>query len=114
MLGYLPLWSLCALLSIRSSHLASAPCQEMSDPSLQGSNVKSNRSPACSRKPQRLQNVNMPQLSIAAVFILWSMNSGILTNSQGSVKGDKSCQELPFAVQEFVPPPLEKNWVSAN
>lgn len=41
MLSYLPLWSLPALLSTQSSHLASAPCQETSDPSLQGGSVKS-------------------------------------------------------------------------
>lgn len=103
------LLGLCALLSTQSSHLASAPCQETSNPSLQGSSVKSRHSPVCWRNPQWVQNVNMPQLSTAAVFILWCMNSGSLTNSQGSVKGDKtSCQELSFTAQELVPPPLEK------
>lgn len=115
MLGCLAFGSLRALWSTQSSHLASAPCQETSDPSLQGSSAKSSRLPACSRNPQGLQNVNMPQLSTGAVFILWSMDSGSLTNSQGSVKGDKtSCQQLSFAAQRFVPPPLEKTWVSAN
>lgn len=110
MLGYLPLGSLCSLLSTQSNHLASAPCQETSDPSLQGSSAKSSCSPACWRNPQWVQNVNMPQLSTAAVFILWCMDSGSLTNSQGSVKGDKtSCQELSFIAQGFAPPLLEKN-----
>lgn len=86
----------------------------MSDPSLQGSSVKSSHSPACWRNTQRVQNVNMPQLSTAAVSILWFMDSGSLTNSEGSVKSDKtSYQELSFAAQGFVPP-LEKSWVSAN
>ena len=115
MLGYLPLGSLCALLSTQSSHLASVPCQETSDPSLQGSSVKSSCLRACWRNPQWVQNVNMPQLSTAAVFILWCMDSESLTNSQGSVKGDKrSCHELSFTAEGFAPSPLEKTWMSAN
>lgn len=97
MLGYLPVGSLWALLNAQSSHLPSAPCQETSDPSLQDSSVRSSHSPACWRNPQCVHNVNMPQLPTVAVFILWCVDSWSLTNSPGSVGGDKAVfQELSF------------------
>lgn len=87
MLGHPPIWHPQALLSTWRGRLVSAPHHWI----LHGTGKqRKEQSLACpQRSPQKVQNVNMPQLSAVAVLIPWATDSVSLANSQRSVEGDR-------------------------
>lgn len=87
MLGHPPFSTSPALLSVWGGCLASVPCHG----TLHGTGKQcTEQSLACpQRSPQKVQNVNMPQLSAAADLIPWATDFVSLANSQRFVEGDR-------------------------
>lgn len=104
------LWHPQALLSTWGGRLASAPCSG----TLTGTRKQcTEQSLACpQRSPQKVQNVNMPQLSAVADLILWATDSVSLANSQRFVESDRE-NELSGACH-WQYKALYHCWESAN